>query len=130
MWVRSEQDTEDDLCDICTEVDRITRRWAVQMPTKEVKSSKKKRRKKKKKRTPHAAPTHADLHQLMQEQPQLRAQILGQSSLTQSCSTQKRAWQSPFEDPYLRWPDSALPAPDHQTSSTTTSSILERRWVE
>ena len=103
VWARLE-DQKSSLCDICQAVDQITGAWAAQMPTKEVKSTKKKRRKKKK-RPLHPAPTHADLHQLMSEQPRLRQQILGQSSLTQSHSTQRRAWQSPFEDPYLRWPD-------------------------
>ena len=92
------------LCDICQAVDQLTAAWAPQMPTKAVKAAKKKRRKKKKRALP-VAPTHADIHQLMQDQPQLRQKILGQASLAQAHMHESCAWQSPFEDPYLRWPE-------------------------
>ena len=93
-----------DLCDICETVDGLTRAWAPQMPTKAVKSGKKKRRKKKK-RAPAAAPTHADLRQLLETVPDLRQKILGQPPLTSFTARAQEAWQSPFEDPYLRWPN-------------------------
>lgn len=95
------------LCDICREVDRATAAWAPQMPTKAVKATKKKRRKKKKRALP-AAPSHADLHRLMQEQPALRQKILGQARLAQAHGPDTREWVSPFEDAYLRWEDEEL----------------------
>ena len=89
-----------DLCDVCQAVDRLTAAWAPQMPTKAVKSTKKKR-------ALPVAPTHADLHQLLRDQPALRQKILGQARLAQAHLHSAPQWMSPFEDPYLRWPDQA-----------------------
>ena len=93
-----------DLCDICTAIHALTTAWAPQMPTKPVKTGKKKRRKKKK-RSSVAAPTHTDLHDLLKRVPDLKQKILGQPPLTSFTSGTQRTWQSPFEDPYLRWPN-------------------------
>ena len=103
-WVRRADETGQDLCDICTAIHDLTSAWAPQMPTKAIKSGKKKRRKKKK-RAPAAAPTHADLHDLLERVPDLKQKIQGQPPLTSFTSSAQRAWQSPFDDPYLRWPN-------------------------